>query len=447
VWRNIRWHHECTSATGSTAPRSAITALQHVFQEGKIAVRPRPPPWRVWAVPAPIVHGSRTINLLLAELLGQLATSRLVSTTQIWDRSGNLDRAHTKRIEYNMKTSAALCVLAFGTILAAITPVSAQVEEGKTTSAPGGASTGIDILPDWMETMPNVPISWLTIPGTHDSGAMYEAHIRGFPIAGTAAAQNLIIPAQLEKGVRFLDIRCRSFENKFVIHHEMVYQNLTFDEVLDDCTRFLSAHPSETLIMSVKEEYTAQGSTLGFQEIMAEYMARNPALWYRKNAIPNLDEVRGKIVLLRRFAQHAHVPGAAPDPDGIDASGWSQFDNRPTPFSLDDGQLSVEDYYAPPNGPSDDAVNDKWISIVANAYLCQNDPSATRMCISFASASTNDAAKMLQKPILFYSTRINPLLMERLFNTKGKYGIIAMDYVNEDLCRAAVDSNTVSIFR
>ena len=66
----------------------------------------------------------------------------------------------------------------------------------------------------------------LTIPGSHDSGALYE------PVAGTAICQNLSIREQLDIGVRYLDIRLRQYGNALVVHHGSVYQHQNFDDVL-----------------------------------------------------------------------------------------------------------------------------------------------------------------------------------------------------------------------
>lgn len=100
----------------------------------------------------------------------------------------------------------------------------------------------------------------LSIPGTHDTGALIET------VPRTAKCQNLTIEEQLQAGVRFLDIRCRHIGDAFVIHHGPVYQELNFTDVLQSVANFLQANPSETVIMSVKEEYTPEGNTRSFAE-------------------------------------------------------------------------------------------------------------------------------------------------------------------------------------
>ncbi len=125
---------------------------------------------------------------------------------------------------------------------------------------------------NWMASKSNLLlVSQLSIPGTHDSGALYE------PVSGTAKCQNLSIADQLNAGVRFLDIRCRHINDAFAIHHGSIYQNANFNDVLNAVIGFLNSNPSETVIMSVKEEHTPSGNTRSFEQTFDSYVAANPA--------------------------------------------------------------------------------------------------------------------------------------------------------------------------
>ncbi|HWN67877.1 MAG TPA: phosphatidylinositol-specific phospholipase C domain-containing protein, partial [Haliangium sp.] len=110
---------------------------------------------------------------------------------------------------------------------------------------------------DWMSHLAGrTSLSQIDIPGTHDSGAR---------IGGAfVATQDMSISEQLQAGVRYLDVRLRHFEDALVVHHGSFYQELNFDDVLIACTDFLAAHPSETILMQVKEEYTPAGNTRSF---------------------------------------------------------------------------------------------------------------------------------------------------------------------------------------
>jgi len=81
---------------------------------------------------------------------------------------------------------------------------------------------------NWMSSLNgSLSLSQFSIPGTHDSMALYE------PVSGTAKCQNLSLGDQLNAGVRFIDIRCRHINNAFAIHHGSIYENANFDDVLN----------------------------------------------------------------------------------------------------------------------------------------------------------------------------------------------------------------------
>ena len=190
-------------------------------------------------------------------------------------------------------------------------------------------------LDNWMEFVnDDVRLSRLNIPGTHNSGALHD--LPTIFASGTAKCQDLTIKEQLEIGVRYLDIRCRHIDNVFTIHHGRVYQKQNFGDVLNTCYSFLARHPSETIIMSVKREHTSENNTRSFVETFNErYLSRRPSRWYLGDTIPALGDVRGKIVLLRRFGGTN---------DGINASsGWK--DNTTSFIDRSDASILVQDFY------------------------------------------------------------------------------------------------------
>ena len=134
---------------------------------------------------------------------------------------------------------------------------------------------------DWMSSLnSDLFLSQFSIPGSHNSMALFE------PFSRTAKTQNLSLSDQLKAGVRFVDIRCRHLDNGFVIHHGSVYQRTNFDDVLNAVTSFLNANPSESIMMSVKEEHTPSGNTRSFAQTFDSYVAKNPSKWHLGSAIP-----------------------------------------------------------------------------------------------------------------------------------------------------------------
>jgi hypothetical protein len=61
------------------------------------------------------------------------------------------------------------------------------------------------------------------------------------------------LDAQLNAGIRAIDIRVRIVNNgtAFAVHHTDVYQNANFDDVLTHARGFLTAHPTETILMDL----------------------------------------------------------------------------------------------------------------------------------------------------------------------------------------------------
>lgn len=175
---------------------------------------------------------------------------------------------------------------------------------GALTAAGLGAATpraGALAVPagaDWLGAVDGgAPLSRLTLPGTHDSCALY-----GGPLTQT---QTLALPDQFAAGVRFLDIRCRAIDGVLAIHHGPVFQQIFFGDVLNHCLAFLAAHPGETLAMRVKQEYSTVSDS-EFGALFAGYQARWPGLFWSEDRIPRLGEVRGRVVLL---ADNSGLPG------------------------------------------------------------------------------------------------------------------------------------------
>ncbi|MDH6131388.1 1-phosphatidylinositol phosphodiesterase [Kitasatospora sp. MAA4] len=151
---------------------------------------------------------------------------------------------------------------------------------------------------DWMGALPDAGyLSRLTVPGTHDTCSRY-----GGPITQT---QTLAVPDQLAAGVRFLDIRCRAINGVFAIHHGPFFQQIFFGDVLNLCQAFLAQHPGECVVMRVKQEYSTV-SDADFAAIFAGYQAKWSGLLWAENRIPQLGEVRGRVVVL---ADSSGLPG------------------------------------------------------------------------------------------------------------------------------------------
>lgn len=269
---------------------------------------------------------------------------------------------------------------------------------------------------DWMGSLSDgINLSKINMPGTHDSGATVE------PIAGVAKCQDMTIAQQLRTGVRYLDIRCRHISDSFAIHHGSVYQNLNFDDVLTACYDFLNQYPSETIVMHVKEEYDPTNNTRSFEQTFDSYVAQNPSKWHLGETLPNLEDVRGKIVLVRRF-------GATSWPKGIEAQSWQ--DNTTFAINGNLAKLYIQDQYKT-------STSTKWTKITDHFNLAKSSQYPDWLFINYASGTDG-----LIPNVANYASQINPKIRSYFFaNTTGRYGIVPMDFVSFNLAFPIITSN------
>lgn len=122
----------------------------------------------------------------------------------------------------------------------------------------------------WMENLnesiKNIPLNQLTIPGTHDSGT-YQLYtdeiynvddftgiaptIAGPIIRAMAVTQNTDIYSQLVEGNRYIDLRfAKDNKGRIRIVHT-VFGN-SADSIFDQIKRFLDSHPKEIVIIDIQ---------------------------------------------------------------------------------------------------------------------------------------------------------------------------------------------------
>ncbi len=162
--------------------------------------------------------------------------------------------------------------------------------------------------PCWMSYVDgNKYLDELSIPGTHDSSTCSVDNDTE-PQTSLAKCQQDYIPTQLLEGIRYFDIRLGKDgkKNDPGIDHGICYLLkkdggfMHLSDVIGYFKTFLSENPSEALIMLVSrgnDEATDESITTAFDKVLDE----NPDLFYTSSRVPTLGEVRGKIVLLRRF--------------------------------------------------------------------------------------------------------------------------------------------------
>ena len=262
---------------------------------------------------------------------------------------------------------------------------------------------------NWMSGVSDsLLLSQFSIPGTHETFATV-------PIA-LAMCQTLPVLDQLNAGIRFIDIRCVLNGDSLVIYHGVVPEFQNFgDSVLNMCLLFLQMNPTECIIMSVKKEHKSDDPAT-FYSVFNSYVLQNPDKWYLGDTIPTLGDVRGKIVLFRRFSTQNTM--------GIDASAWPDDQT----FEINNAaRLKVQDQYNGIDFRSD--MDEKWDNIQA---LLGEAQSATdnRWYINFTSgtAAVTYPVTVAEGSFLMgtgQNDRLNAYLSDLI---TGEVGTILMDF-------------------
>ena len=134
----------------------------------------------------------------------------------------------------------------------------------------------------------------VSIPGSHDTMALYSVA----DLAGQC--QTLSLKEQLNLGVRFLDIRLKEDYNSLKAVHGFIDQRASFSSISKTVTKFLTEHPSEFIIMSIKEEAEPSNSDISFEQALKNSI--DSPLYLTQSVIPTyVEEIRGKILLLSRY--------------------------------------------------------------------------------------------------------------------------------------------------
>lgn len=215
-------------------------------------------------------------------------------------------------------------------------------------------------LTDWMADIPDsTSIADLVLPGTHDSAASKVQ------LAYFARCQQLTIGEQLEVGFRLFDIRLEAEGDKMSLKHGFCGckskkgGKLYFDEVLEQMYAFLDAHPTETVVIAVKNEH-GDATKEEFAAELKRYIDRNPKRWcLETDAIPTLGELRGRIYFLQRCDAGFGLY--------IDWSDQGNSDHTERTFALEEHEgyaVCVQDRYHY-------GADDKWAAFTDNIPTSQ----------------------------------------------------------------------------
>ena len=280
----------------------------------------------------------------------------------------------------------------------------------------------------WMKGLTDdVPVCRLTIPATHDSGAL---------LGGEALqTQDISIREQLEAGVRGFDIRLQACDNgKLGVYHSVQFQDIYWEtDVLPAFLEFLKKHPSEMLFVSLKKE---GGDSEAYRRLAAASLNDKALAPYLVNDFKNdltLGDCRGKILFMHRDRILKDYPGAQ-------CHGWD--DNVTCWVTLKDAKgnetlVSVEDEYGYPNGNK--AAYKGRITWKNMKAAMKNAGKNHRWYISFASATALPVAG----PAAF-SDVVNPLLAKQTQGLNQSCGIVLIDFAGSADGRTLIDNLILS---
>ena len=299
---------------------------------------------------------------------------------------------------------------------------------------------------DWLKQVDGSrKLNLINLPGAHDSATNYVQ----FPLI--SQCQYLSVEEQLNRGIRYLDIRLaineKSREALNLVHGPAKCksadgfgaENYRLDSLLSTCYAFLEKHPTETIVINCKLDSGKQDIE-ELQKRIQLLIEKNPANWYTKDAMPQLEEVRGKIVLCRRYEDEAGYGDAA----GMDLS-WTDM---PGAYKETDsacnteeltwgGTIMVQDHY--------EYTADNKSAVVEQAYKDANALSSEKqqntVFLNFLSTKGTDAA--FGTPYRAAS-KINPVFLKMDKKAYEWLGWTIMDYCDEELARAIFETNMAS---
>ncbi|KAK0757301.1 hypothetical protein N5P37_010021 [Trichoderma harzianum] len=288
---------------------------------------------------------------------------------------------------------------------------------------------GDDLHPDWMAAIPDdVHLTSLSIPGTHDT-MTYEIG------SEQLQCQNWNLSMQLNSGLRYLDIRARLRDDELHIYHANGYTGFGYEQVLLDVFEFLDAHPSETIIMRLKEEGNPIGSnnSISFEDafnyhhfsspLTAPGSAKHLHKYEFAAPIPTLGALRSKIFILQNF------------------------DARDGPYGLrwEGPEMVLEDLWVIPDVYH---LSEKWTAIrdaLENAALAPDDNRFLYLAHTSASVGVlpiEAAAGPMNRTIQGMNDMTGQYLEDASANVdEARVGVVIIDFPGKKLIKTILKWN------
>lgn len=289
---------------------------------------------------------------------------------------------------------------------------------------------------NWMSAVDgSVPITAISMPGTHDSATQYAS------MSIIARTQTMSIIEQLYSGARYFDMRLK-MENKRIIDvhgiincktgYGLFASDLNVADVVAECKYFLAKNPGETILFLMKDSGSKNKTEL-YSTFYDEFISKNPDLWFVQNRVPTLDEVRGKIVILR---------DAEIDPERFDNSNSGiNFMNYPRVTSLKTDEFKL----CPINSLDGENITYMFVQDSFKVEGKRKKDTVKRFLESGLSKNNFNVcctnAVNLKLPYV-NAKDINAFLMSYDFKAGEYYGIVLMDFITPELCQKVYMANS-----
>lgn len=290
---------------------------------------------------------------------------------------------------------------------------------------------------NWMGNLSDSKkITEITVPGTHDSCTKYV------DFSFISKTQSLSIYEQLNAGVRYFDMRFRQEKNEFISVHSIsncrtgpgpFADRLTSGLVINDCKKFLKENPTETILFQLKVGDGDEHSKDFYSVFYDKYIAGDKDSWFIENRIPSLEEVRGKIVLLR-------VPPVDTERFDDTNSGinFSTYPRVPEPEVInfkrsDITKLSDKSIYSELYVQDSFKLKpeEKWTAVKT---FIEQDLNSDNFNICLSSYTGSKMPEGNAKDM-------NPRILSYNFQKGGYYGILVTDFVTDELAEKIYMTN------
>lgn len=298
---------------------------------------------------------------------------------------------------------------------------------------------------EWMARVAGAKrVSELSLPGTHDTMSIKAGDIW--------QNQTMTLAEQLNSGLRVFDMRTRHIDNKFRMHHGMIAQDTYFDDVLSDINNFLAAHPSETVLFRLRSEHSSEGNNRSYTDTLDSYLVTNGARRYTgSNDNPELDEIRGKFVILQEFGGADY---------GIPYGGLDKQDEYSlgTNWDLYDKWTAVKDHINKAKNGSRDTIYMNYLSgangsfpyFVASGHSSPGT-SAPRLATGLTTPGWNSSYPDFPRTTCFIGIctisfeGTNTLTADYVSNG-GFTGMVMADFPGERLIKNIINLNDLSAY-